>query len=72
MACGCGEKFQQVFPAHINYAVYFDAQRTTIPASWRADELAVCLCCGEITSSVPADVLADLRQDDAELMDLAT
>ena len=69
MACGCGEKFQRVFPAQNNFAVYFDAQRTTTPASWRSNELAVCLCCGEITASVPADVLSELRRDAAELME---
>ena len=69
MACGCGEKFQRVFPAQNRFAVYFDAQRTTTPASWRSNELAVCLCCGEITASVPADALSELRRDAAELME---
>ena len=68
MACGCGEKFQRVFPAISNFAVYFDAKRETAPVNWRADELAVCLCCGEISAHVPDTALAELRRDAAEVL----
>jgi hypothetical protein len=65
VACGCGERFQRTFPAADNFAVYFDAKRTTFPVSWRADELVVCLCCGEILAHVPDAVLEELRRDAA-------
>jgi hypothetical protein len=68
MACGCGEKFQRVFPATSSFAVYFDAKRKTAPVSWRADELAVCLCCGEIFAHVPDAPLTELRRDAAEAL----
>jgi hypothetical protein len=44
----------------------FDASRKTAPVSWRADELAVCLCCGELFAYVPDAPLTELRRDAAE------
>jgi len=67
MACGCGEKFQRVFPAANCFAVYFNSERNTNPVSWRADELSVCLCCGEIISHVPETALTELRRDVSEV-----
>ena len=67
MACGCGEKFQRVFPAANSFAIYFDAKRKTVPVSWRAEEVAVCLCCGEIVTHVPEAALTELRRDAAEV-----
>ncbi len=65
MVCGCGEQFQRVFPAANNFAVYFDAKRITFPVSWRSEEVAVGLCCGEIVASVPNAALEELRRDAA-------
>lgn len=63
MACGHGEQFQRSFPARISYRLYFNSERTTVPARWDADELWVCLCCGEITATVPPSALSDLQRD---------
>jgi len=66
MMCSCGEQHQRIFPAKIQYSVYFDANRRTVPAGWMQDELCVCLACGHIDSTVPDAELNELRMGAGE------
>jgi hypothetical protein len=61
MSCDCEEKYQRVFDATNEYAVYFDGDRKTVPLRWKAQGLYVCIACGNITSRVPDAELQQLR-----------
>jgi hypothetical protein len=61
MMCSCGEQHHRTFPARIQYSVYFDANRRTVPAVWTQEELWVYLACGNISSAVPDAELNELR-----------
>jgi len=62
MACDCGERFQRVFDATTEFAVYFDAERKTVPLLWKQKGMTVCINCGDITSRVPEAELQELRR----------
>lgn len=62
MRCDCGDRFQRVFDATTDFAVYFDAERRTDPLVWRQEGMSVCINCGEITSRVPDAELQELRR----------
>jgi hypothetical protein len=62
MSCDCGERFQRVFDATIEFAVYFDGERRTAPLLWKQEGITVCINCGNITSSVPEVELQELRR----------
>lgn len=62
MSCDCGERFQRVFDATTEFAVYFDAERKTIPIRWKREGVYVCINCGDMTSRVPDVELQELRR----------
>jgi hypothetical protein len=66
MRCDCGEQQRRTFQATIDYTVYFDSDRTTVPLRWREDALIVCIGCGEISGLVPGRVLLDLKAGGGE------
>lgn len=66
MRCDCGEQQRRIFPAAIDYTVYFDADRGTVPLRWTEDALSVCVGCGEISGLVPGAVLRDLKAGGGE------
>jgi hypothetical protein len=62
MPCDCDVRFQRVFDATTDFAVYFDAERKTVPLLWRQEGMTVCISCGDISSRVPATELRELRR----------
>jgi hypothetical protein len=62
MSCDCGERFQRVFDATTDFALYFDAERRTAPLLWKQDGMTVCVNCGDITNRVPDAELQELRR----------
>jgi hypothetical protein len=63
MSCECREKFQRVFDATTEFAVYFDRERgQTLPLLWKQEGMSVCISCGDITSRVPDAELQELRR----------
>ncbi len=65
MACECGEKYQRVYPAKINFSIYLSLK----PASelnWNRDTIFFCIFCGSISSDIPVEILQSLRDADPE------
>jgi|HubBroStandDraft_5_1064220.scaffolds.fasta_scaffold140622_2 hypothetical protein len=62
MSCDCGERFERIFDATIEFAVYFDGERRTVPLLWKQQGITVCINCGNIMSGVPEAELQELRR----------
>ena len=66
MACTCDEKYKRVFPATVEYAVYFDADRKCEPVLWKQEDIFVCLGCGEMRAFVPGREFLELKAGGGE------
>jgi hypothetical protein len=66
MTCSCGEQYKKIFPATVDYAVHFDADRKTSPLRWTQEDLCVCIGCGETRSLVPGRELLELKAGGGE------